>query len=99
VKPHRFHREADDEYADAAAHYAKISPELGGRFYDEVERLIAEVCTAPSLYRRVDGDVRRHLADDFPYALLYLDEPNTVWIVAVMPLKRDPDYWRHRLDA
>jgi len=37
------------------------------------------------------------LADDFPYALLYLDEPDRVWIVAVMPLKRDPDYWKHRL--
>jgi hypothetical protein len=41
--------------------------------------------------------VRRHLADDFPYALLYLEEPESVWIVAVMPLSRDPDYWKHRL--
>ena len=97
MKSHRFHREADDEYAEAAAHYAKISPKLGGRFYDEIERLIAEVCAAPHRYRRVDGDVRRHLAADFPYALLYLNEPDHIWIVAVMPLKRDPNYWRDRL--
>lgn len=32
-----------------------------------------------------------------PYALLYLDEPEQVWIIAVMPLRRDPDYWTHRL--
>ncbi len=97
MKPHRFHREAGDEYADAAEHYAKINPDLGGRFYDEIERLIAEICAAPNLYRRIDGDVRRHLATDFPDALLYLNEPDNVWIVAVMPLKRDPDYWRRRL--
>jgi len=56
VKLHRFHPEADEEYADAAAHYARVSPELGGRFYDEIERAIAEVCAAPRLFRRIDAD-------------------------------------------
>lgn len=97
MKGHTFHPEADEEYAEAAAHYAGISSELGGRFYDEIERLIAEACAAPHRFRCIDGDVRRHLADDFPYALLYLDEPDRVWIVAVMPLKRDPGYWKDRL--
>ena len=97
MKAHRFHPEANEEYAAAAAHYANISPELGGRFYDEIERSIAEACVAPHRFRRIDGDVRRRLAGDFPYAILYLDEPDSVWIVAVMPLKREPNYWRHRL--
>jgi len=97
VKPHRFHPEADEEYAAAATHYANIRPELGGRFYDEIEGLIVDACAAPRTFRRIDGDVRRHLAVDFPYALLYIDEPGSVWIVAVMPLSRDPDYWKHRL--
>lgn len=97
MKSHTFHPEADEEYADAATHYANIAPELGGRFYDEIERLISEACAAPHRFRRIDGDVRRHLAGDFPYALLYIAEPDRVWIVAVMPLKRDPDYWKQRL--
>lgn len=99
MKPHRFHPEADEEYAAAATHYANIGPELGRRFYDEIEGLIAEICMAPRRFRRIDGDVQRHLANDFPYALLYLDETESVWIVAVMPLGRDPDYWKHRLTA
>jgi toxin ParE1/3/4 len=41
--------------------------------------------------------VRRYLADDFPFAILYLDEVDAVWIVAIMHLKRHPDYWQHRL--
>jgi toxin ParE1/3/4 len=69
------------------------------RGHAQIEHLIAAVCAAPGRYRRIDGDVRRHLAADFPYALLYLDEPDRVWIVAVMPLKRDPNYWKHRLSS
>ena len=98
MKPHLFHPEADKEYAEAAEHYAQISPELGGRFYDEIERLIAEVRERPRLFRAFEPPARRHLAADFPYAVIYLDEPEHVWIVAVMPLKREPDYWKHRLD-
>jgi toxin ParE1/3/4 len=97
VKPHYFHPEADEEYAKAAKHYANISPALGGRFFEEVERLIADVCAAPHRFRRIEGDVRRHLASVFPYSLLYLDEPDSVWIIAVMPMNRDPRYWKHRL--
>ena len=41
--------------------------------------------------------MRRVLADDFPYAVLYVVKADYVWIVAVAPLKRDPDYWKHRL--
>jgi len=62
VKPHRFHPEADEEYAAAASHYAEISPELGGRCYDEIEPLVAEVCSAPHRFCLIDADVRRHLA-------------------------------------
>lgn len=98
MKAHRFHPEADEEYGQAAAYYANVSSELGGRFYDEIERVIAEVCTAPGLFHRIAPGVRRHLAEDFPYAVIYIDEPDVVWIVAIMHLKREADYWRHRLN-
>ncbi len=95
--PHVFHPEADAEYAEAAAYYAERGTELGGRFYDEIERVIAEIDAAPHRFRRYDPPARRNLARDFPYAVVYIDEPDWVWIVAVMPLHRDPDYWKHRL--
>jgi len=51
VKPHYFHPAAAEEYAAAAQYYAEIHPELGGRFYDEIERLIETVCRKPDLFR------------------------------------------------
>ena len=40
MKPHVFHPEASEEYTEAVHHYADITPELGGRFYDAVEGLL-----------------------------------------------------------
>jgi len=96
VKPYRFDRRADAEFTDALVYYAAISQELGQRFFSEVERTLEEVRSHPLRFRQIDPPVRRHLLPNFPYALLYIDEPDRVWIVSVMPLKRDPDYWRHR---
>ena len=42
MKPYRFHREGDAEFTETLRHYAGISPELGARFYDEVETAIAD---------------------------------------------------------
>jgi plasmid stabilization system protein ParE len=98
VKPHAFHPEADEEFSEAAAYYVgQGGLNLGGRFYDEIERVIAEIAAAPHRLRRYDPPARRNLARDFPFAVVYLDEPDCVWILAVMPLRRHPDYWKHRL--
>jgi hypothetical protein len=54
VRPHAFHPEAAEEYEAAANYYTRIYPELGGRFYDEVERLIQDICREPARFRRFD---------------------------------------------
>jgi plasmid stabilization system protein ParE len=97
VKPHVFHPEANREYTEAAEYYARIQGELGGRFYDEVEGLILDIRRQPDRFRQFDAPARRHFSDVFPYAVIYLDEPDRVWIVAVMHMKRQPGYWRDRL--
>lgn len=96
MKPYRLHRKAEEEYARAAEYYAKISPELGQRFYAEIESLITDVRTRPALYRLHSGEVRRHFSMTFPYGILYRDFPDEVRILAIMPLHRDPNYWRDR---
>ena len=66
MKPHYFHPEAAEEYAAAADYYFKIQPELGGRFYDEIERLIETVCRQPDLFRVFDAPARRHFSAKLP---------------------------------
>lgn len=54
MKPHAFHPEADAEYAESAETYAGYGAELGGRFYDEIEGLIAAIKEAPHRFRQYD---------------------------------------------
>jgi toxin ParE1/3/4 len=97
VIPYVFHPEAGQEYTQAAEYHAAIAPELGGRFYDEIERLIAEVRRQPDRFFRFSPAARRALSREFPYSVVYLAQPDRVWVVAVMHAKRKPGYWRKRL--
>ena len=97
MKRHAFHREAEQEYADAADYYAGIDPELGRRFYDEIERLIHDVRKQPDRFPFFDAPIRRHFSDLFPYAVLYVNQLDRVLILGVMHMKRRPDYWRKRI--
>lgn len=92
------HAEANREFQEAVDHYAGISPELGARFYREMEQLMREVCERPQLFRQFDPPARRHFTDRFPYGVIYLVERDHVWIVAVMHLHREPGYWRKRVE-
>ena len=91
------HPEADVEFGEAVRYYSEVSPELGVRFYREMERLFREVCTDPERFRKFDPPARRHFNPDFPYAIIFLEKPGYLWIVAVMHMKRRPGYWRERL--
>jgi plasmid stabilization system protein ParE len=97
VKPHIFHPDSGEEYARAVEYYADILPELGSRFHDEIERLIREVRRQPGRFLRFSPPAQRALARKFPYSVVYLEQPDRVWIVAVMHAKRRPGYWRERL--
>lgn len=97
MKPHAFHPGADAEYADAALRYAGIDPELGRRFYEDVEATIRQIRRYPAHFRRIAPEIRRALCRRFPYAVVFTEEPDRILILAVMHGRRRPEYWRPRL--
>lgn len=92
-----FHKEALEEYGEAAKWYDSREPQLALRFVDEVEGAIRRVLAAPTRWRMINEDVRRCLTHVFPYAVLYTIEPEFVLVVAVMYCGREPGYWKERL--
>lgn len=93
---YQFHPDASLEYSEAAAFYESRRSGLGAAFSLEVEATIQRILEAPERWRRVEQDVRRCRTHTFPYAILYTIEPDSVLIVAMMHLLREPGYWRDR---
>jgi plasmid stabilization system protein ParE len=92
------HPKADEEFAEAIRFYFEISPELGVRFYREMERLLLDICSDPERFHRFDPPARRHFSRDFPYAVIFVPNPEFIQIVAIMHMKRRPGYYRGRMN-
>ena len=75
----------------------EISGELGSRFYDEMSGVFRRILARPFGYKQFDPPARRAFTDGFPYAAIYVTRPDVVWIVAVMHVRREPNYWKGRL--
>ena len=91
-----FHPEADEEFVETIAYYEECEPGLGLDFAREVHTSIQNAFRYPAMWPEIDEEIRRCLVHRFPYGLLYSIEQDGIFILAVMHLHRDPDYWKHR---
>ncbi len=91
-----FHPEAEEEFNKAIDYYEDIEPGLGYDFALEVYSTIKRSVEFPKVWAVLEGDVRRSLVRRFPYGILYSEEQDRIFIVAVMNLHREPEYWKKR---
>jgi plasmid stabilization system protein ParE len=94
-----FHPEARAEFEGAVACYEERQTGLGLDLALEVRAAIQNIVAFPQAWPVVEGEIRRCLVHRFPYGILYAIEPAEIWVLAVMHLHRDPDYWKHRRQA
>jgi plasmid stabilization system protein ParE len=92
-----FHPEAEWEFNGSINFYEERDPGLGYDFAVEVYSTIERILAHPKAWPFIDKDIRRSLVKRFPYGILYAVEDDELFIVAVMHLSRDPDYWKHRI--
>lgn len=92
----RFHPQAETELNDAAEWYESKQPGLGGQFGDEVRLALGRALAMPSAWQEVAPGIRRSLTHRFPYGVLYLWTADELHVLAVMNLRRHPDYWKDR---
>ena len=88
-----FNELAEAELNDAIRYYENEQIGLGASFLAEVRRCSAAILEFPEAGSVVQGTIRRRLCDKFPYALLYELRADQIRILAVMHLKRRPNYW------
>ena len=93
----RFLSPASIELDEAIRYYDHQLPGLGFRFFQEVEAAIDRIKLMPEAWSKIGEQTRRCLLKGFPYALLYMSEPEGVVINAVAHLHRDPEHYRNRI--
>jgi plasmid stabilization system protein ParE len=91
-----FHPEAETEFLAAIDWYEERSAGLGADFAAEIHAAIQRAVSMPLAWPSLGGDLRRVLAHRFPYGILYSPSGTSIYILAVMHLRREPDYWRQR---
>jgi plasmid stabilization system protein ParE len=91
------HPQADAEFLNAQRRYTEASSQLGLRFYNEISALFRRIIDHPLRYKQFEPPARRLFAHGFPYAVIYVVRIDAIWIVAVMHVRREPDYWKDRL--
>jgi plasmid stabilization system protein ParE len=92
-----FHPEAEIELIEAADYYEEREAGLGHDFAMEIYSTIERITAFPAAWPETDAGIRRCLVRRFPYGILYSEDRNTIFIVAIMHLHRKPDYWKHRI--
>ncbi len=88
---------AKAEMIEAARYYEEEAHGLGHDFLDEIEHTVSMLQKYPRSGRLVRNGIRRRLVRRFPFGILFGEESDEIVIVAVMHLKRRPDYWLNRI--
>lgn len=91
-----FHPEAEQEFNEVVDYYESVEPGLGYDFALEVHSAIKRSVDFPAAWALLENDVRRSFVKRFPYGILYSEEQDGIFIVAVMNLHREPGYWVKR---
>ena len=92
----RLHPEALAEFGEAIAFYEERAAGLGQDLFVEVERILKNIGENPSLGSPLDGPYRKALCRRFPFAVIYRELDDLVWVQAIMHERRRPGYWKGR---
>lgn len=87
------------ELREAEKFYDSRRPGLGEEFSAEVRQTISRILQSPTLWTRLSENTYRCRLNRFPYFLIYQKKPDRIRIVAVAHFRRNPGYWRNRLDS
>ena len=88
---------ARQELRDAVKFYEKHQKGLGQKFLSAVESATDIIAQFPLLYPILREPFRRCLIRKFPFGIVYSVEEETIYVIAVMHLKRKPGYWLDRI--
>lgn len=96
IKDIRLLKEAIDDLNDGRRFYEHVSQGAGEYFWDSLVADIESLVVYAGIHRQFSS-LYRMLARRFPYAVYYQIDNNTVQVVAVLPMRRNPLWIKKQL--
>lgn len=91
-----FHRDASAEFIEASVWYESKRFGLAREFIAEIDRCIVLASEHPLQYAIIHKDVRRVVANRFPYSVYFRVEDHRIVVLAVFHSSRDSAAWLAR---
>ncbi|MCL5289711.1 MAG: type II toxin-antitoxin system RelE/ParE family toxin [Eubacteriales bacterium] len=85
------------EFFDAIEYYNSQSEGLGFEFSGEVQATIERIVQYPEAWSPISKRTRRCRMKKFPYGVIYQVSGETILIIAIMHLHRNPQSWKARI--
>ena len=92
----RWHPAAEIEAQEVLRWYADRNPNAAVQFSLELNEAVERIIENPHRFAPLEGNIRRALLQNYPYAVVYRETGNEIQILAIAHGKRRPGYWRKR---
>jgi hypothetical protein len=91
-----FHPDVALEIEASYEWYQGQAEGLGDDFLYELESAYQTISELPDTWPRFNKGYRRFLLGKFPFSIIYRENKNSIYVVAVMHNSRRPGYWKSR---
>ncbi|NWF49677.1 MAG: type II toxin-antitoxin system RelE/ParE family toxin [Ignavibacteriaceae bacterium] len=89
--------EAEGDLSEAFLWYEDKRKGLGHDFLLHIDAGIRFIARNPNIYKSEYRDTRKHLVKRFPYKIIYLIHNESLIILAVLHMRRNPALLKKRL--
>jgi len=88
--------EAEADIKDAYDWYEAQRKGLGEGFLLCIEEALSRASRNPEIYSIIYKEVRRVLIHRFPFGVFFLEEEDSISVLAVLHARRNPKAWKGR---
>lgn len=92
-----FHPDVGYEIREAYRWYETQAQGLGDDFIEELELAFQAIVEIPETWPKFKKGFRRYILSRFPFAVIYSQINNRLYVIAMMHQSRKPDYWLNRV--
>lgn len=85
------------DFTDAIKWYDAEAPEIADRFQNAIDEIVQRIEDNPRQFAPSSYNTRRAIVRRFPYLLIFREQSDACYVVAVFHMRRNPTIWQKRV--